>query len=394
MPITEQHTIERVVLYEIAIPLEIPFTISGGTLVTRKSLIVELHSEGVVGYGESAPFEAAFYSSETIDSAAALLRRWLLPRVAGKTIESIAALNDLLNADVRGNYFAKAGVENAYWDLVARKNNLSLHALVRRKLEELGVAEKFRQSEPSFESGVAIGIPPDGDVHTLQRWTEMYLQEGYRRVKIKIKPGWDVAPVRAVREVIGEDFPFWVDANAAYRLEEHRDVFKDLDRFHLCFYEQPLHHDDLLDHAKLARAVQTPLCLDESLKSPRVAQQAVELQSAAVWNIKIQRVGGLLNALKIYRIGVEHGIALWGGTMPESGVGSAPMMALASFVGFVYPADIEPSARWYGKGKDLIEIEMSPDGRIAVPTGVGLGLPLHEENYRQIRTLVFDSADR
>lgn len=391
MPITEQLTIDRAVLYEIAIPLEIPFTISGGTLATRKSLIVELHSEGVVGYGESAPFEAAFYSSETIDSASAMIRRWLLPHVVGKTIDSIAALNDILNEDIRGNHFAKAGVENAYWDLVARKNHLSLHALIRLKLEELGVPEKFLQSSASFESGVAIGIPPDQDVRTLQRWTETYLKEGYRRVKIKIKPDWDVKPVRAVREVIGGDFPFWADANAAYRLERHRNVFKELDRFHLCFYEQPLHHDDLLDHAKLAREVKTPVCLDESLKSPRVARQAVELQSAQVWNIKIQRVGGLLNALRIYQIGVTNGIALWGGTMPESGIGGAPMMAFASFTGFVYPADIEPSARWYGKGKDLVEMEMSPDGKIAVPTGVGLGLPINEENYRRFRTLVFDS---
>jgi len=393
MPLIEQHPIDRAVLYEIAIPLEIPFTISGGTLATRKSLIVELHSDGVVGYGESAPFEAAFYSSETIDSASAMIRRWLLPRVVGKTIDGIGALNDILNEDIRGNHFAKAGVENAYWDLVARKNNLALHALIRLKLEELSVPEKFLQSSPSFESGVAIGIPPDFDVRTLQRWTERYLKEGYRRVKIKIKPGWDVEPVRAVRAVIGKDFPFWADANSAYRLENHLDVFKNLDRFHLCFYEQPLHHDDLLDHAKLARAVQTPICLDESLKSPRVARQAIELQSARVWNIKIQRVGGLLNALQIYKIGVENGIALWGGTMPESGIGGAPMMALASFAGFVYPADIEPSARWYGKGKDLIEMEMSPDGRIAVPTGVGLGLPINEENYRRFRTLLWDSQN-
>ncbi|MDA8218021.1 MAG: hypothetical protein M0Z94_10445, partial [Dehalococcoidales bacterium] len=342
------------------------------------------------GFGESAPFEAPFYSAETTDSALAMLTRWLAPRVVGRSFRDIAHLNEVLGEGIRGNHFARAGIETAVWDLLARRNGISLHELIRHQLGQLGVPAEYRESRPYFESGVALGIPPGQDLALLRAWAEQSLKEGYHRVKIKVKPGWDTVPTRAVREVIGAHFPFWVDANAAYRLEEHYPALKALDGYGLLFVEQPLHHDDLLDHAELARRLTTPICIDESLKDARVGRQALAVGAASVWNIKIQRVGGLYEACRLYKLGVENGVRIWGGTMPESGIGGAAMMALASFEGFAEPADIEPSARWYGPGRDLLEMEMDRQGRIRVPTDPGLGLPISEENFRHYCELVYE----
>lgn len=390
--VDETFRIERVRLHMAAIPLEEPFTISGGSLAVRKSIIVEVSGDGVVGFGESAPFEAPFYSSETTDSALAMLTHWLIPRVVGRRFAGLAELNETLAEGIRGNHFARAGIETAAWDLIARANGLSLHELLRAKMADIGVPAAFLESRPYFDSGVALGIPPANDPAVLRAWVERSLAEGYRRVKIKIKPGWDKQAAEAARSVTGPDLPMWADANASYDLERHVDALRALDDYNLLFLEQPLHHDDLLDHATLARTVKTPICIDESLKDARTGRQAIALGTASVWNIKIQRVGGLYEAIKVYKTGVENGIRIWGGTMPESGIGGAAMMALASFKGFVYPADIEPSARWYGKGHDLIEMEMDREARIAVPTGPGLGLPINPDAFARYCSLVFDSA--
>ncbi|MBI1784329.1 o-succinylbenzoate synthase, partial [Candidatus Sumerlaeota bacterium] len=172
------------------------------------------------------------------------------------------------------------------------------------------------------------------------------------------------------------------DANAAYDLEKHADALKRLDEFNLAFIEQPLHHDDILDHARLGRMIKTPVCLDESLKSARVARQVLECGASRIWNIKVQRVGGLLEAIRIYALAVKHGVALWGGTMPESGIGGQAILALASFPGFVYPADIEPSARWYEPGLDPLDIQMNSEGWITVPNSHGVAPLLDYEKYR------------
>ncbi|MHB1417446.1 MAG: enolase C-terminal domain-like protein, partial [Chloroflexota bacterium] len=312
--IQEEFRVDRVRIFLAAIPLEVPFTISGGTLAVRKSLIVELAGDGIGGFGESAPFEAPFYSAETTDSALAMLTRWLAPRVVGRSFSDIAHLNEVLGEGIRGNHFARAGIETAAWDLVARRNGISLQELIRHQLGKLGVPAEYRESRPYFESGVALGIPPGQDLALLCAWAEQSLKDGYHRVKIKVKPGWDAVPTRAVREVIGADFPFWVDANAAYRLEEHYPTLKALDEYELLFVEQPLHHDDLIDHAELARRLTTPICIDESLKDARAGRQALAVGAASVWNIKIQRVGGLYEACRLYKLGVENGVRIWGGT--------------------------------------------------------------------------------
>jgi O-succinylbenzoate synthase len=368
----EKIKIDSVNLYQIAIPLKVPFEISGGRSYYRQSIIIEMCSGSLIGYGESAPFDAPFYSSETVSSVKAMLSEWLIPKVLNKEFASIEEFNQELSVGIRGNNFAKAGLENAYWDLVAKKNNLRLVDAIEQKLEEMNTPKEYLKHSEYIESGVSVGIPEDRSLDTLKEWVSDYVKDGYRRIKIKIKPGWDVLPSQASREVIGKEFPFWVDANSSYNLEDIA-VFEALDAFNCLFYEQPLNHDDLLDHHKLANKVKTPICLDESLKSYRVGRQAIELGSIPVWNIKIQRIGGLLEGLKLYKLAVENGIKLWGGTMPESGLGAMPILALASFNGFVYPADVEASERWYGKDQDLIEIEMDKDGKIYLPQGVGIG---------------------
>ncbi len=387
MNFDESAVIDSIRLVEVNIPLAVPFQISGGICRFRHSLIIELTSDGITGYGEAAPFDQPFYSSETFSSVRAILTECLLPRVIGQKIESIEQLNRILTDGVRGNPFARAGVETAYWDLIARKNHLTLQKLLHRYLLHLGVAEKDLEPRSDLESGVSVGIPEDGSYDTLRRWVYGYAQEGYRRIKIKVKPGWDLEAVRVSREVLGYEFPFWIDANSSFRLEEHLDLFRAMDAYNCLFYEQPLHYDDILDHAQLARKVQTPICLDESLKSYRVGKQVIEQQASRIWNIKVQRVGGLWEAIRLYVLAVRNGVSLWAGTMPETGVGAMAILALGSFKHFHYPSDVEASHRWYGPGHDLIEIAVTPDGRIELAEAEGIGM-INHDNYRRYGKLL------
>lgn len=389
MKVVENYAIDRVTVREVTIPYATPFQISGGVSYSRKSLIVELWCDGTVGYGESAPFVAPFYSSETLTSAKAMLSEWLIPKIAGTEVESIESLNTILSSGIRGNNFAKAGIETAYWDLVAKKNHLSLKELVATKLKTMGTSLAYQRSGNIIESGVSIGIPEDLSIDTLDSWIRSYRDDGFRRIKLKVKPGWDLKPLERAREILGDHFLLWPDANASYNLDKHMERLEAMDEYNCCFIEQPLHHDDILDHSTLGRHIRTPICLDESLKSERIAKQVIETDGPKVWNIKIQRVGGLYEACRIYSLASRRGVEVWGGTMPESGIGAAAIMALASFEGFQYPACIEPSRRWYGDGRDLIEIVMNSDGIIRVTEDEGIGA-INESNYRQFGKSVYE----
>ena len=389
--INEQAVIDKISLYEIGIPLKEPFQISGGVSYFRRSLIIVLSSGEYKGYGEAAPFEEPYYSSETISSVKALYQDLLIPRLLGKQIASIEHMNEVLSEGIRGNAFAKAGIENAYWDLLCNKNKINLKQLIEYKMEQLEVPKEFMESKDYIKSGVSIGIPVEGQIETLQKWAQEYVDEGYQRIKIKIRPEWDVEPLAAVRQQIG-DFPLWIDANSAYDLEKHKETLVEMDQYGCLFYEQPLHHDDILDHAKLGKEIKTPICLDESLKSERVARQVLECGASKIWNIKIQRIGGLLEGLKIYKLASDNGVELWGGTMPESGIGAIPMLNLASFKGFVYPADIEASARWYGEGQDTIELKMNQEGQIFIPEGDSIESMINFERFHQYGTLLLEET--
>lgn len=353
--------IARAELFELALPLLEPFIISGGAIRERRSLVVALHDPaGHTGWGESPPFELPFYSEETLASARDVIERVLLPRVVGLECAGPEELDAQLRAGVRGNPFARAGVETAAWDLEANARNTSLAALIGARVGETQAA--------SVSCGVALGIPQDGRPETLMRRVAESLDLGYRRVKIKVAPGWDVAAVRAARQgMAGADLPLTVDANGAYAWPEHEAALRGLDDAGLLYIEQPLAPDELLGHARLGETLSTPVCLDETLKSAAVARQVVALGGPLVWNIKVHRVGGLTEVCAIYALARDAGAQLWVGTMPESGIGSQAALAVAGLPLCVYPSDLEPSTRWFGRSVDVIKLVMSREGRMAVP---------------------------
>jgi len=336
---------------------------------------VVLHDDqGHVGYGEAAPDELPFYSEETLWSARDLITRLLVPRVAGREFESPEAVDAALREHVRGNPFARAGVETAAWDLEAHRRGTGLAQLVGERLEAAPAA--------SFACGVAIGIPEDRRPETLTRRVYEALQHGYRRVKIKVAPGWDEVAVAAARAgMAGTDLPLTVDANGAYAWPDHERALRALDDAGLLYIEQPLAPEELVGHARLAQTLKTELCLDETLRDAGTARQMVALDGPRVWNIKVHRVGGLTEACRIYRVAEECGAKVWAGTMPESGIGSQAGLAIAALPGCAYPSDLEPSARWFGRDRDVIKLTMSREGRMPVP-GVSVARLLDASRFR------------
>ena len=374
--------IARADLNELTLPLAEPFVISGGAITERRSLIVALHDDaGPMGYGESPPFHLPFYSEETLVSARDLIERVLLPRVVGRDYDSPEALDLALREGIRGNWFARAGVETAAWDLEAHIRGTGLAALLA---ERLGV-----RPAAAVDCGVALGIPPERSAAVLTRWVSEAVQSGYARVKIKVAPGWDRAAVAAARAgMAGTDLPLTVDANGAYEWPRDEAALRGLDEAGLLYIEQPLAPDELVGHAELGRVLRTPLCLDETLRDTGAARQIVALEGPKVWNIKVHRVGGLSEVCRIYRLADAYGAKLWAGTMPESGIGSQAALAAAALPGFVYPSDLEPSARWYGRNADVIKLAMGKDGRMQVPQQ-SCGRLLDPGRFRTATRLVY-----
>lgn len=356
--------IVRAELFELALPLLEPFVISGGAITERRSLIVVLHdAAGHVGYGESPPFHLPFYSEETLAGARDLLARVLVPRVTDREFDGALpeAVDGALRESVRGNWFARAGVETAAWDLEAHARGAGLATLLGERLAVTPAA--------SVSCGVALGIPPERNAAELTRSVYDAVRHGYSRVKIKVAPGWDAAAVRAAREgLAGSDIPLTVDANGAYEWPRDEAALRGLDDAGLLYIEQPLAPDELLGHVQLATTFRTPICLDETLRDARAARQIVALSgNRTIWNVKVHRIGGLSELCRVYRIAVQAGIKLWAGTMPESGIGSQSALAAAALPAFVYPSDLEPSARWFGRNGDVIKLAMDRHGRMPVP---------------------------
>lgn len=355
--------IARAELYELTLPLVEPFVISGGTIAERRSLIVVLHdAAGHAGYGECPPFHLPFYSEETLAGARGLIERVLLPRVIDREFDGPVpeAIDGVLRDGVRGNWFARAGVETAAWDLEANARGTGLAALLGDRLGATPAS--------AVDCGVALGIPPERRADILTTWVYDALQRGYARVKIKVAPGWDVAAVAAARAgMAGATLPLTVDANGAYEWPGDEATLRALDDTGLLYIEQPLHPDELVGHARLGEILRTPICLDETLRDARAARQIMALHGPKVWNIKVHRVGGLAEVCRIYRLAEEYGAQLWAGTMPESGIGSQAALAAASLPRFVYPSDLEPSSRWFGRNGDVIKLTMGKDGRMVVP---------------------------
>ncbi len=374
--------IARADLYELTLPLVEPFVISGGAIAERRSLIVLLHDDaGHVGYGESPPFHLPFYSEETLVGARDLIERVLLPRLVGRECDLPEGVDGLLKEGIRGNWFARAGVETAAWDLAAHVRGTGLATLLG---ERLGLTPAG-----AVECGVALGIPPERKADALTRWVYEAVQRGYRRVKIKVAPGWDAAAVSAARAgLAGSDLPLTVDANGAYEWPRDEAALRGLDEAGLLYIEQPLAPDELVGHVRLGETLRTPVCLDETLRDACAARQIMALGGPKIWNIKVHRVGGLSEVCRIYRLAEEYGAELWAGTMPESGIGSQAALAVAALPRCVYPSDLEPSSRWYGRNTDVIKLAMGKDGRMAVPQQ-SCGRLLDPARFRTAARLVY-----
>jgi O-succinylbenzoate synthase len=344
--------IERITLTHVRVPLVEPFRISNGSVSEKDGIIVAMTSDGVTGYGEASPMSGGFYSDDTPESVWTMLAGELVPALYGLGDVTIESANRLLQSMSRSP-FASAGIETALWDIEAQKGGRPLYA-------ELGA-----QRRP-VDSGLAVGIYPTiGDLLTA---IERSMVEGYKRLKIKIQPGWDVEPLTEVRRAFG-NITLMVDANCAYSRSDI-DHLKRLDEFGMIMIEQPLHKDDIEGHAALQAVMTTPICLDESAKDCATVREAIRMKSCKIVNIKIQRVGGLQNAKAMHDLCAEAGIPVWAGTMPELGIGGIQTAHLAMLPNFLYPTDVESSRRWFTDDiiRPLIEVH---DGVIEIAPGYG-----------------------
>jgi O-succinylbenzoate synthase len=358
--------IESVELRQIAMELVEPFETSGWRETVRPCIIVIINSEGLTGYGECVAGAGPWYSYETVETAWHILKDFLIPAVLRHNFPSAEELQARLKP-IRGHPMAKAGLEAAFWDVLAQAQNVSLSKLLG------GTKDRI-------ESGISIGIQKD--ISTLLEVIGRRRAQGYKRIKLKVKPGWDLEVLRAVRQRF-PDIELMADANAAYNLAD-REHLKEFDEFGLLMLEQPLDYDDLIDHSVLQIELKTPICLDESIKTLDDARKALDMGACRIINIKPGRVGGLLNAKKIHDLCRERGVPVWCGGMLETGIGRAANVALASLPGFALPNDISASARYWKE--DLIEppFVLEPDGTIKVPTGPGLGVRIIKERLQRV----------
>lgn len=347
--------VEGVEIRLVRLPLTEPFETSFGKIDSRLIFLVCLNAGGLKGWGEVVASEKPLYSYETVGTAFHVIKDFLAPAVLDEPVTGLAALAQRFST-FRGHNMAKAGLELAFMDLLAQLNKQSLAALIGGERKRVAV-------------GVSLGIQPT--VSQLLKRVERYLGLGYQRIKLKIKPGWDINVVFEVRRVYPEIL-LSVDANSAYTLADV-DHLRRLDDFDLLMIEQPLQSDDIVDHAKLQKVLKTSLCLDESIVGQRQAQAALDLESCRIINIKIGRVGGYSEALAIHDLCAARSIPVWCGGMLESGIGRAHNIALASLSGFTLPGDISASSRYFERDLISPEVTVASDGTVTVPDGVGLG---------------------
>lgn len=358
--------IEKIELRHIKMELISPFTTSMGTEYNEEHIIVRVDGESLTGWGECVAEGTPFYSYETVTTAWHILQDYLIPSILGKNISSVDEVI-LLYKKVRGHNMAKAGLEAALWDLFAKSKNISL-------------SKAFGGTKERIDVGVSIGI--QSSVPELIKKIEGYLDEGYKRIKIKIAPGNDIEFIRAVRKKF-PDILFQVDANSAYELK-HIDLFKQMDDYNLLLIEQPLGYDDIYDHSKLQREIKTPICLDESIHSLNDTRAAIDLDSCRVINIKPGRVGGFRESKLIHDYCQSKNIPVWCGGMLESGIGRAGNAALASLPNFTLPGDISASKRYYKE--DIVEPEfvVNKDGTMNVPTKPGIGVEINMKMLEKV----------
>ena len=359
--------VEAVELVRIAIPLVAPFRTSFGVQTDRDVLLVHLLGGDGEGWGECVAMGEPGYSSEYTEAAEQLIGHHLLPRLLARDPVTAAELGGVL-ASVRGHRMAKAALEMAWLDLELRVAGRSL-------------AEYLGAVRTEVDCGVSVGITDTTE--ELLGTVAGYLDEGYRRIKLKIEPGLDIDRVRAVRERFGPAMLLQVDANAAYTLQDAEHLAR-LDEFDLVLIEQPLPEEQLLGHAKLARRLRTPICLDESILSATVAAEAIEMGACSIVNIKPGRVGGYLEAKHIHDVCTALSVPVWCGGMLETGIGRAANLALAALPGFTLPGDTSASDRYFHQ--DITAPFVLHDGRLRVPTGAGLGVEVRRDVVDRLTT--------
>ena len=358
--------IDSLTLHHISMPLVAPFETSFGRETDRQCVIITLQAEGFTGYGECVATRDPGYNYETTGTAWHILKDFVAPLILGQDVQDANDFQKRVDG-IRGHHLAKAGVEMALWDLLGKRDSKSLK-------------EMFGGTRDKVEVGVSIGIQESASA--LVRTVASYLDDGYRRVKIKIKPGREVDETVAVRTAY-PDLRLQVDANSAYTLES-ADVLKAIDDLDLLLIEQPLFEDDIWDHRKLQSAFKTPICLDESVVSPRHARYALEMEACKIINIKPARVGGLSQGIAIHDYCYERNVPVWCGGMLETGIGRASNLALASLPGFILPGDISASDRYYASDITNERFVLNDDSTITVPNGPGLGVTIDEAALKKI----------
>lgn len=356
--------VESITLHRIGMPLVRPFETSFGRETKRDVLLVQLRTDTGEGWGECVAGSAPSYSSEYVDGCAHVIEHHLAPLLF-RAHNPRAADLEALFAPVVGHRMAKAALEAAVLDAELRASGISFGRFLGAVRSEV-------------DCGVSVGISPTID--ELLAEVQGYVDAGYRRIKLKIKPGWDVEPVHRVRDLLGADAALQVDANTAYTDDDIAHLGQ-LDAANLLLIEQPFNEDDIAAHVALARAIETPVCLDESIVSVGVAIDAIERGATSIINIKPGRVGGYLPAVAIHDACVERGIPVWCGGMLETGIGRAMNVALAALPGFTLPGDTSASDRYYAE--DLTEPFVLSNGRLAVPTGPGSGVTVREDLVRR-----------
>lgn len=359
--------IEKVTLRRLEMPLLHFFETSFDRIYRREIILVEVTADGVSGWGEVTCGESPFYNEEWTDGAWLILKNFAIPRILNHPLDDATGVAPRL-AHIRGHFMARGGLEVAVWDLEARRNNVPLW-------KQIGGGARRE-----IPCGVSIGI--QDSIPQLLEKIQTEVDAGYQRIKMKIKPGWDVNAVRAVRE----RFPnilLMADANSAYRLADIP-LLKELDSFNLMMIEQPLEHDEIIDHVQLQAQLKTPICLDECIRSAHQAEQAIRMQACRIINIKLGRVGGFTGARAVHDVAQAAGIPVWCGGMLESGIGRAHNIALSTLPNFVLPGDVSASKRYWAH--DIIEpaVEVTSRGTIQILDDPGFGYSIDRDFLKSV----------
>ncbi|MHA1116176.1 MAG: o-succinylbenzoate synthase [Candidatus Heimdallarchaeaceae archaeon] len=359
--------IDSVTIYKIIMNLKRPFRTSFGVQKTREIVLTKLQSGDLCGWGESVTDTGPWYSPETNNSVTYIIKKFIGPWLKKeKEIEHPKDFTSIVSK-IRGNPMAKACVEDALWDLYGKIKGKSL-------------SELLGGTKNKIPSGISLGI--ENDFAVLLQKIEYAIEKKYKRVKIKIEPGWDVEIIKQIRDHF-PDLGLMVDANAAYSLKD-AEIFKKLDKYDLMMIEQPLHYKDIIEHSKLQKMISTPICLDESIKSFDDAKHALEMDATRIINVKPSRVGGITETLEIHRLAEEFKVPLWVGGMLETGIGRAKNVAVASMKNFTLPNDISESERYFTENIIDPIFKLDNNGELGVPKENGIGVNVIQEKIEKL----------